>query len=544
MHKRLKLRWEASCRWLHGREDVKLRGHERSLWGTCRPPRVIRLGVAWRLCRTGLVFPTALVGQKMDKLKTLNKQKQIITTTTTTTTMATTTRPTVTTVTTKTTANITKEKSLTSKEDVDPFRRRGSVVRSPPPPRGAVGGLDLGSTSSVEQGEEAIAPQSTSRKMRVRKLSYDDEVFKTDKCVKDNIEEKENEKMNEEKENEKMKHKERTDNVLCEVMKERQQLEEYLFNESNKINKPAMKFILSKWMILENRLQQEILEKEKLLERYTYSQESTKIGKQSYAMAIGTKTKMNDSMRTVDKTIRRQERHEVILIKPDNNDDARTNEEIKSKVMDVLKDKRSVLKIKGIRQLRSKGILLEVNDKEDIEIINKTNMQDYGLRAMAPKKQDPSIIIYDVDKDYNVDELKDDFINKNFSQEQVLELERSNKQINFKFCFKNKINTRVNWIVQIPADYYQVLLDRGRIYLSWRMHRVNEYIGLLRCFKCCGYGHMAKDCGVSSQVCENCGSLEHGRDGCPLRDRPVCPNCIRTKRKDANHHFKSRTCPE
>lgn len=72
-----------------------------------------------------------------------------------------------------------------------------------------------------------------------------------------------------------MEHKELFDNALGEIMKERQQLEEYLFNVSNKINKLAMKFILSKWMILENRLQ-EILEKEKLIERHAYLQESTK----------------------------------------------------------------------------------------------------------------------------------------------------------------------------------------------------------------------------------------------------------------------------
>lgn len=162
-------------------------------------------------------------------------------------------------------------------------------------------------------------------------------------------------------------------------------------------------------------------------------------------MTAATKTNnMNNTKSTTDRTNRRLEGHEVLLIKLNSNDDVRTSDEIKNKVMDLLKNKKSVLKIKGIRQLQSKGVLMKVSAKEDVEIMKKTNLFDYGLNAMTPKKHDPNIIIYDVNNEYKVDELKADFINKNFSQEQKQEIDKISKQINFKFCFKNRKTARVN----------------------------------------------------------------------------------------------------
>lgn len=58
------------------------------------------------------------------------------------------------------------------------------------------------------------------------------------------------------------------DTSLENIRKEKGELEEFLFNESNKVNKSAIKFILSKWILLEGKLQKEIMENEKLKAAY------------------------------------------------------------------------------------------------------------------------------------------------------------------------------------------------------------------------------------------------------------------------------------
>ena len=47
---------------------------------------------------------------------------------------------------------------------------------------------------------------------------------------------------------------------LEDVMEERKELERFLFEESNKINRPAIKFILEKWASMEARLQNALVE--------------------------------------------------------------------------------------------------------------------------------------------------------------------------------------------------------------------------------------------------------------------------------------------
>jgi len=52
--------------------------------------------------------------------------------------------------------------------------------------------------------------------------------------------------------------------ILADITKERSALEEFLFNENNKISKSAIKFILTKWSFLESKQYEDRIEKEKL----------------------------------------------------------------------------------------------------------------------------------------------------------------------------------------------------------------------------------------------------------------------------------------
>ena len=78
----------------------------------------------------------------------------------------------------------------------------------------------------------------------------------------------------------------------------------------------------------------------------------------------------------------------------------------------------------------------------------------------------------------------------------------------------------------------------------WRSYGVKEYVNVTRCYKCHGYGHMAKACSAQNQLCNMCGSKEHLRMDCPKKNEPECINCIRAKRKDIKHEVQSRECPE
>ncbi|KAK2578278.1 hypothetical protein KPH14_012227 [Odynerus spinipes] len=100
--------------------------------------------------------------------------------------------------------------------------------------------------------------------------------------------------------------------------------------------------------------------------------------------------------------------------------------------------------------MRKNGLVVEVDGKSDVEIIRKSNLEKAGLVVEEPRKQHPAIVIFDVEKDYKVEELKEDLIHKNCGTDNEDELRKLRQSINFKFSYKTKEN-RVNWIVQIPS---------------------------------------------------------------------------------------------
>jgi len=92
---------------------------------------------------------------------------------------------------------------------------------------------------------------------------------------------------------------------------------------------------------------------------------------------------------------------------------------------------RNKLKIRGIRQMRHKGVVVEVKDRNDVELIKQADLKRIGLRPDEPNKLNPSLIIYDVESEYKVDELKEDFIYKNFDNVDERQFETLRKEIHY-----------------------------------------------------------------------------------------------------------------
>lgn len=331
--------------------------------------------------------------------------------------------------------------------------------------------------------------------------------------------------------------------VLSDIRNERASLEEFLFNDSNKISKQAIKFILTKWSALELKLYEERIEKEKLK---TTHHNTAPLGRRSYAHVVSVDTALSGPGRKPETNkCKIKDDHEVILIKPMEDLDKRNNEEIKNVVKNELKDVRNKIKVRGIRQMRSKGIVVEVNSKADVETIKQLKLKNVELKVTEPKKFDPYIIVYDIEKEYKPEDLKEDLIAKNFQHETEQNLKVLKDKVHFRFCFRaQNNNSRVNWVIQMPFESVHRLSGNGGVFMFWRLYKFKEYINILRCFKCLGYGHMAKYCNAPKQVCEFCGSMEHVKEECSLKEKPQCVNCVRSKRKDIHHGFREKQCPE
>jgi len=66
-------------------------------------------------------------------------------------------------------------------------------------------------------------------------------------------------------------------------------------------------------------------------------------------------------------------------------------------------------------------------------------------------------------------------------------------------------------IAEVDAKTHDMMLEEGRVKIGWNICRVQNYIGILRCFKCCGYYHFARDC-KKEVVCDQCAGKHASRE--------------------------------
>ena len=77
-----------------------------------------------------------------------------------------------------------------------------------------------------------------------------------------------------------------------------------------------------------------------------------------------------------------------------------------------------------------------------------------------------------------------------------------------------------------------------RIFLGFERFDVEPYIPLpRRCFKCQHFGHRARTCRATEDVCPLCSGTGHKQEACPNKESPTCPNCKGT------YSAASKECP-
>jgi len=86
---------------------------------------------------------------------------------------------------------------------------------------------------------------------------------------------------------------------------------------------------------------------------------------------------------------------------------------------------------------------------------------------------------------------------------------------------QNGKSQRTTIIAEVDDKTHETMLEEERVKIGWNICKVQDYIGILRCFKCCGYYHFAKDC-KKEVACGNCAG-KHATNEC-RSDTRKCVN--------------------
>nr|CAH7756124.1 unnamed protein product [Callosobruchus chinensis] len=194
--------------------------------------------------------------------------------------------------------------------------------------------------------------------------------------------------------------------------------------------------------------------------------------------------------------------------------------------------------IDNTRKIKN-GLMVLCEDEKSLERLKVNLNSNKALNSKytisEPKKFKPRLLVKNVKLN-------------NQSPEQVVEgiitLNKFDETSYLKCVTKLKHFQSTNLIIEVSPDLRKIILKRGYIHVGWKKCEVSDHIHILRCSKCCGYGHTVKDCNLEL-VCGKC-AQHHKLADCQSTSEE-CVNCINfnksSKRNVAtNHACNSKEC--
>lgn len=228
----------------------------------------------------------------------------------------------------------------------------------------------------------------------------------------------------------------------------------------------------------------------------------------------------------------------VLLIK--SRDNKRSNEDIMKDITSNINPADLNVCINRTHKLKN-GIAVHCEDNNSLNIL-KSNLcaslsSKYSINET--KKLNPRLLISNVHLD-GLDTTQD--IINNITSLNGLD---ENCRSDIKFVTKLKHHNNIDLVIEVTPELRKLFLQKGYLFIGWKKSYVKDHLRIVKCFKCCGYGHVEKDC-TSELLCPKC-SASHNRKDCKTSIFK-CPNCINhnknfRKNLSVDHEATSVNCP-
>lgn len=216
--------------------------------------------------------------------------------------------------------------------------------------------------------------------------------------------------------------------------------------------------------------------------------------------------------------------------------DGESPEAVKAKVLQTVSPVEEGVKVRGVWKGKS-GVLLNVADDDSWQTVKgHQGLKDKGLTIQEPERRMPRMAIYGMDRKIEKDSLVSLVYEQNFKglceeklfKEGFISLYRTGRRDLEKGA----------WVVRVSPGVRTKLMEVWRVYIGWDSCRLEDEAGVVRCFRCQAYGHLAGKC-KAAKVCGHCAD----RKECPRKaEGSVCIKCRRVG-CEAGHSVTSDTCP-
>ena len=184
-----------------------------------------------------------------------------------------------------------------------------------------------------------------------------------------------------------------------------------------------------------------------------------------------------------------------------------------------------------------------------------------SFEMFEPRKRNPRVILYGVDKNLTADEITQVLYVQNPELSALASDYMTFKQsVKPKLHIKTRSPDTFNVVFEVSPQIRSVLTRMGRVRLNWETVRVEDHIIVTRCFNCCCLGHRSKGKNPRDGSTEICGkplacsqcSGPHKYSSCPVAHditQARCPVCDTENRRnndskiDTKHNSFDNKCP-
>ncbi|KAJ4443296.1 hypothetical protein ANN_04964 [Periplaneta americana] len=167
--------------------------------------------------------------------------------------------------------------------------------------------------------------------------------------------------------------------------------------------------------------------------------------------------------------------------------------------------------INSVKKVRNKSVVIELRSKEECEaFMKKVETNSQHLTARIPTKRNPEVIIHGIEAGIGNDDLIQCIMDQNPYIKHCLD---SGEQMEIRFMKRSRDNTTQFAVLRVTPTIYHAMRNGGKVYIGYSRCPVKDHIPVTRCYTCCGYGHISKDC-TFERHCRRCAE-DHSFDICP-----------------------------
>ena len=209
------------------------------------------------------------------------------------------------------------------------------------------------------------------------------------------------------------------------------------------------------------------------------------------------------------------------------------------KLKENFKDKDTEGGFKAVRHTKTGAVIIESHNKKQHEKLKNVLVGKSDVTVKDLQKTEPMFMITGIERGYSENEFIEELFHQNAAAHKAINTEDRKKieVVTRKIC-RNPL--KENWILRAPPTVAKWFLKTGVISFDLTTAYIKECLPLTICFKCCGYGHVAKYC-QKKVCCHKCAN-EHSPKDCQ-ETILVCTNCKQMGYNEVSHSARDKKCP-